>query len=142
MKEEKKIMPKWLKIVLIVLAIFIVISIVSGNGDKGSSSNSNEKKPATTETQEKFTLSDDIKAYAGDYNIGYYIEGTIKNNLDKEYSYVQVEFTTYDKDGNTLGTCVDNNSGLEANGTWKFKASCIDNVDQIASYKLKEITGW
>ena len=71
-----------------------------------------------------------------------YIEGKIKNNRDRDMSYVQVTFTTYDAEGNTLGTCLDNNSGLQANGTWKFKAICSEGVDKIDHYELKEITGY
>ena len=70
-----------------------------------------------------------------------YIEGKVKNNTDKEYSYVQVIFNTYDKDGNTTGTCIDNNSGLNPNGTWKFKAICDAKSSDIAKFDLKDITG-
>lgn len=122
--------------IIIILIILIAGALIGSNG-----SSDNETKTSTT-TEEKFTLVEVTSAAADDYNIAYYIEGMIKNNKDKDYDYVQVEFTTYDADGNTLGTCLDNSSGLEANGTWKFKAMCTDNVEEIASYKLKEITGW
>lgn len=136
---KKKGFPKWAKILIIVFVVIIIIGLASGNEDSSSNNNGTTNK---NKTQEKFTLLEVTSAAPDDYNFAYYIEGSIKNNMDKDYDYVQVEFTTYDADGNTLGTCLDNNSGLEANGTWKFKAMCTDNVEQIASYKLKEITGW
>lgn len=83
-----------------------------------------------------------VKNTKDEYGYAYYIEGYIKNESDKNYSYVQVTYTTYDKDGNTLGTCLDNNSGLEANGRWKFKAMCLEEVSDIASYKLTDVTGY
>ena len=66
----------------------------------------------------------------------------VNNPTNKDYNYVEIEFTSYDADGNTLGTCLDNNSGLEKNGRWKFKASSIENTESIASVKLKEISGY
>lgn len=140
---KKKGFPKWAKILIIVFVVIIIIGLASGNEDSSSNNSSNNNGTTNkNKTQEKFTLLEVTSAAPDDYNFAYYIEGSIKNNMDKDYDYVQVEFTTYDADGNTLGTCLDNNSGLEANGTWKFKAMCTDNVEQIASYKLKEITGW
>ena len=70
------------------------------------------------------------------------VNGYIKNDTGKDYEYVQVEFTSYDADGNTLGTCVDNQSGLKDGGRWAFKASCIDSPDKVAKVELKEITGY
>ena len=59
-----------------------------------------------------------------------------------DYSYVQIEFTAYDSEGNTIGTCLDNNSGLEKGGRWKFSAMCLENADNIARVELKELTGY
>ncbi len=127
---------------LIAIIIFIVIIVIVAISSSGTSDNNDSGTTGTTTNEEKFTLVEVTSAAPDDYNFAYYIEGSIKNNMDKDYDYVQVTFTTYDADGNTLGTCLDNNSGLEANGTWKFKAICLDSVEQISSYKLKEITGW
>ena len=72
----------------------------------------------------------------------YYIEGYIKNDSSYKYSYIQITFNTYDSEGNTLGTCLANNSGLEADGRWKFKAICTSNAKEIANYKFDEISKW
>ena len=89
--------------------------------------------------KEKFTLESHSGAYDS-LGFAFYIEGTIRNNTDKDYSYVQVTFNTYDKDGAQLGTAFANISNLEANGIWRYKA--MATADNIASYKLAEITGW
>ena len=47
-----------------------------------------------------------------------------------------------DAEGNVIGSCLDNINNLDANGTWKFKAICTENPDQIDHYELKEITGY
>ena len=125
--------PKW-AIILIIIVVIGVIGSLAG-------SNSSNKEGGTVDKKEKFTLVEHkISDESNQYFM--YIEGIIQNNKNKDMSYVQVTFITYDAEGNTLGTCLDNNSGLQANGTWKFKAICTESIDKIDHYELKEITGW
>lgn len=140
-------MPIWL-IVVIIIAVIGIISSVGGSsesnkekitGNVNDSSDVSENKAKST--NEKFTLVEHKKSDESN-EFAMYIEGIIKNNRDRDMSYVQVTFITYDADGNTLGSCYDNNSGLQANGTWKFKAMCLENIDKIDHYELKEITGY
>ena len=133
--RKKQGMSLWV-IIAIILVVIVIISSLGGN----ESDNSEEKVKTTR--NETLTLEEGYKGSLDEYGSFYYIEGYIKNNTDKEYDYVSVEFTTYDAEGNILGSCYDNNSGLEANGRWKFKASCLEDVENIASFKLKEITKW
>ncbi len=135
---SKQGMPIW----LIVVIVIVVISIIASAGESSSSSPSKKKEGGSAkDTNEKFTLLEHQKSDESNQYF-MYIEGKIKNNRDRDMSYVQVTFTTYDAEGNTLGTCLDNNSGLQANGTWKFKAICSEGVDKIDHYELKEITGY
>lgn len=112
------------------------------SGTSESISTNNEATNSTNvQKKEKFTL----QSHSGSYDelgIAFYIEGTIKNNTNKNYSYVQVTFNTYDKDGAQLGTAIANINNLEANGVWKYKAMAMTSSDEIASYKLVEITGF
>ena len=144
--EKAKVCPKcgrkqgskkW----LIILGVVVLIGMIIG----GSSGSETEEKSGTTSKKEKFTLLEGYNGYVGDYNIGYYIEGYIQNNTEKEYSYVHVEFNLYDEEEALIGTASDTITNLEANGKWKFKASSLltsDETTKVASYKLKEITGW
>lgn len=129
--RKKQGFPK----VLIILGILVAVAIIAIAAGGGSSENKE------TET-ERFTLEEGHSGAPDEAGFAYYVEGYIKNNKDKNYSYIQVTFTTYDSEGNTLGTCLDNNSGLEANGRWKFKAICVENIENISSYKLTDITGY
>ena len=96
-----------------------------------------------TNKQEKFTLQDGHTGSTDEYGMSYTIEGTIKNNTNKQYSYVQVTFNLYDADGAQIGTAFTNINNLEANGLWKFKAlGALGDGKTVASYKLMEITGW
>lgn len=135
-------MPIWLIVIIVILILGVVGAIVGGGESESKDKKEEPKTGTTTEKKEKLTLEDGHSGSLDEYGAFYYIEGYVKNDSDKEYNYVQIEFTSYDSEGNTLGTCVDNASGLEANGRWKFKASCLDDTKNIASYKLKEITGY
>lgn len=133
----------------IIIAIVVILVIIAFSGGGDSSSSSGEKTGTTNSvkntTSEKFALLDGHSGYAGDYNLGYYVEGYVQNNTDKEYTYVSIEFNLYDADGAIVGTASDYIDNLEANSKWKFKASSLTTSEEtasIASYKLKEITGW
>lgn len=89
----------------------------------------------------KFTLSND-KGYSDEYGFAYYIEGTVENNTNNNYSYVQVMFNVYDENGSVIGSCLDNINNLEGNGTWKIKAICSGEAKDIKSYKLTGFTSW
>lgn len=126
-KCGKKQKSSLLRGLLGVFILIIGIGIIASGGD---TTNSNE---------EKFTLLSDKKIVD---SIGTtYIEGEIKNNTDKTYSYVQVTFNLYDENGAQLGTAIDNINNLEPNGTWKYKAMGLV-TEKVSTYKFVEITGW
>jgi len=139
--KKKQGMPKWAIVLIVIISLGVIRSMAGGSTDDNSNENNNHNTGTTT-IEEKFTLEEGHTGSPDDMNFAYYIEGYIKNNKEKDYSYISVTFTAYDSEGNTLGSCLDNNSGLEANGRWKFKAMCLDDVENIASYKLDEITGY
>ncbi len=128
-------------ILLIIIIVIIIIAVIATLGGGGETENE-PSQTGTTEKKENLVLEDGYSGSLDEYGALYYIEGYVKNNSDKDYEYVQIEFTAYDSEGNTLGSCYDNTSSLEADGRWKFKASCVDETDKIASYKLNEITGY
>lgn len=135
-KQRKLPLPVLIGIIILV---FIILVVACSTGDTDSSdSKKNEKVNTTTET--KLKLEDGYKGHKEDF--GYYIEGYVKNDSSKSYEYVSVEFTAYNKNGDIVDTCLDNNSGLEPNGRWKFKAMCLEDTDNIASFKLKELSGY
>lgn len=135
--HKKQTMPLWLIILLIIIGISLLSTFISNDNEV-------DKPSGSTTTKETLTLMEGHSGRIKD-NWTYEISGTIQNNTDKDYSYVQIEFYTYDAEGNLLDTCFANNSGLEALGKWKFTADCWfadGEVNQVSSYKLKEITKW
>ncbi len=111
----------------VIIGLIIIVAIATG-GDN-------------TTSGEKFSY-EVTNQYADEYGFSYYIEGTVKNNKDKEYSYVQIEFVCYDSDGNNLGTAIDNTNNLLGNETWKFKAMGLFTNQKVDHCDYKEVTGW
>lgn len=72
----------------------------------------------------------------------HYIEGTVTNSNEKDYSYVQIDFVCYDKEGINLGTAMANTNNLGANETWKFKAMGLFSDKTVDHCEYKEITSW
>ena len=129
-KCGRKLKNSGLRIFLGILIIFVGLAGIASGGETEVTSN---------EATEKFTLvSDDMTT---DSIGSCYIEGTIQNNTDKSYTYVDVRFNIYDAKGNQLGTAIDNINNLEPNATWKYKAIGL-TTEKVHSYKFVEITGW
>ena len=134
-KCGKKLKGSKSKIIIGIIIIFVGIGVIASSPENVNTSN--ELK--NTISQEKFTLLSDRMTEDG---IGStYIEGEIKNNTNKQYSYVQVSFNLYDSKGNQLGTALANINNLDPNATWKYKAIGL-TTEKVTSYKLVEITGW
>ena len=66
--------------------------------------------------------------------------GAVKNNCAKQYSYVQVSFNLYDREGNQVGSTFTNLNNLEPYGTWKFEALITE--DSTRRFRLKDVTGF
>ena len=68
------------------------------------------------------------------------ISGTIINNTNIDKEYVEITFILYDKDGNIIGTALDNTNNLKSNDIWNFEANIIE--DEVSSFELKEVSGF
>ena len=130
-KDQRSFFVKH-KAITFLLVVVILGTIIGMAGENSST-------PTSIQEQEKFTLVSDDKTTDGFGTT--YIQGEIKNNTDKTYSYVQVTFNLYDANGAQIGTAMDNINNLEPNSTWKYKALGYV-TENVASYKFVEITGW
>ncbi len=70
------------------------------------------------------------------------IKGIVKNNSNKTYSYVAIEFAVYDVNGNNIGTALDNINNLYPGDTWAFTANLFISETQPKSCKLVELYGF
>ncbi len=118
-----------MSVIIVIIGIIMIFYGLSPDDNLNSTNNE----------VEKFSLSSDTAGY--NEGTAFYIVGGVRNNLDKQYSYVQVTFNLYNKDGAQVGTAMDNINNLEPNGIWKFKAMGIVG-EEVDTYKLTDITGW
>ena len=151
--EKKPFYKKWW---FWLLAVIVIAGIYGAGKDKDTSTVEN-KPVATTDqaasTTEETTPAEEEPA-APEYEItdteyveedfSKYVTGVLKNNSDKDKSYLQITFPYTDADGNKLGTAIDNISELKAGETWKFKAIILETSDQEVKVDVEnpEISGW
>jgi uncharacterized protein YcfL len=121
---------------LVFIGIAIILYII---GSSGTNKTSTTSSSAVINNSSKVAELEVIKYEAKYINYNAHIVGTVKNNSAKEFSYVQVEFNLYDESGAQVGSTLDNTNNLEAYGTWKFDAVCIE---EFKKYKLKGISGF
>ncbi|WP_330611298.1 FxLYD domain-containing protein [Clostridioides difficile] len=130
----------------IVVVVFVLLYAIGTSGsddtetDDGASQTASIDKPKEEVKKEKYEIVGEVTSETD--SMATYIKGVIKNNSGHDISYAQVTFTLYDKDGNQLGTAMDNINDLKKDGTWKFKAMGMNTDGEIASYELSEITGF
>ena len=114
---------KWLSLFIIIFVIIIIVA-------------------STSKEKERFSY-EVTKSYMDNVGLAYYIEGNVINKSGMDLSYVQIEFICYDKNGNNLGTAVDNTNNLLENQTWKFKAmSLFSDAKNVDHCDYHEVTGW
>lgn len=137
-KNKKPIYLRWW---FIAIVLFVILGAFGSIGSKSNDTANSDSVETNiiNEKEDKYIVSD-LKQSNDQF--GYYIEGSVKNNSGKEANYIQVSFNLYDKDGNQVGTAVDNTTNLAKDGTWKFKAIGLDSDKNVASYKLVEVTGY
>ena len=129
--------------VLVLIVIGIIIACSSGKdttpAEKKSAEAPEAGEPEKGETPEGPLVVEDWRFKAGDFGTGM-IVGTVVNNTDREYSYVQIEFNLYDSDGAQVGSTFANITDLEPHGKWKFEALVLE--DSATEAKLKDITAY
>ncbi|MEN6391068.1 MAG: FxLYD domain-containing protein [Syntrophomonas sp.] len=142
MEEGKVKKPVWKKWWFWGIVIIIIIAIGSSGGDNKDqgtgTADSGKSVPVVSQKAEKPKLEViDHSVQKEQYST--YVIGTVKNNTDKQYSYVQVEINLYDTSGAQVGSTLANANNLEPNGSWKFKAVTLED---FATYKIKDVTGY
>lgn len=148
--RELKNYNKTFGVIICIIAVLVFLCSLK-NGIDGA--NMVETPQQTNQTQQsnqiqqsanKITASENLEVLehkiAPDEFGGKDIVGTIRNNTNKNYSYAQVDINLYDNNGTLLDSTMANINNLEPHGLWKFKAPIIE--DNVASYKIKEVSGY
>ncbi len=68
-----------------------------------------------------------------------YIVGTIRNNSDTTYRYVEVDINLFDANDNQVGSTLTNVNNLEPHKSWKFKAVVLEK--NTKRFKIVKIYG-
>jgi uncharacterized protein YcfL len=95
-------------------------------------------KITTVAAQEDFTLVES-HVETGDYGTRYVV-GTIKSNVNKQFSYAQVTINEYDSSGAQIGSTMANVNNLEPHATWKFKAPILEK--SAVDFKVMKFTAF
>jgi hypothetical protein len=99
--------------------------------------------PATTTTPPpapappKFTIS----TQGWEYDRGTEIVGTVTNNTSEQMGYVQVTYPLFNKQGQQVGSAMDNVNNVAPRGTWKFRAHVFDDKE-VHTYGTPEVSGF
>ena len=129
--QKKPIYKRVWFIVLAAIVLILIIQQTTGNKKKDV-----EVKNSTQETQKaKYEVSE-INIEKDSFSS--YVTGVLKNNTDKEKSYVQITIPAYDANGNKVGDALANVNDLKPNSTWKFKAIYIGSEKNV-TFKTEEL---
>lgn len=129
--SKKPIYKRIWFIVLAAIVLILIIQQTTGNKKKDV-----EVKNSTQETQKaKYEVSE-INIEKDSFSS--YVTGVLKNNTDKEKSYVQITIPAYDANGNKVGDALANVNDLKPNSTWKFKAMYIGSEKNV-TFKTEEL---
>lgn len=139
MKELKKNSFKINQILFIFLCFLFSFLLVACSF---SDTNYNDSSNDYIQEQQKNPLEVVNSDWKSD-EYGYaYIEGIVKNNSNKEFSYVEISFNLYDKDGNIITSEFTNVTHLDPYGTWKYKVTIWpDDAKKTVKYTLNKIYG-
>lgn len=80
-----------------------------------------------------------VHSEMGEFGI-WYVCGTVTNNTDQTYSYVEVEINLYNDSGQQVGSTFDNVNNLEPGGSWNFRALVME--EKATKYKVVNVSGW
>ncbi len=145
--QQKKKPNGCLTIIIVFVVLGIIGAALGGGNDNSNQQSVNASNPINGESvpvnsepkQEKKPDLELLSAEPLSEQYVNYIAGTIKNNTNKEYSYVQVEINLY-KGETLIGSTLANVNNLGAGETWQFKAVVLE--DEADSFKIKDITGF
>lgn len=102
------------------------------------------QKEELARQQEEYASTHPLEILDWDWKKGEFgirtIQGTIRNNTSKKYSYLQITINLYDSSDNQVGNTLANICDLEPHGTWQFEAIVLE--DSAVSAKITDLSGF
>lgn len=157
LKDYNKVLGTVIAILSIIFSLFAIASefndsktsttannavTTETNYDSAAAKNTEKSQPAAPAPQPVVKPDLELLEHhpcAGDFGTSM-VCGTVINNTDHTYGYVQVEINLYDSDGTLVDSTMDNINNLEPHSKWKFKAAILE--DNVARYKIKDVNGF
>lgn len=132
-------------IISVILLILIVGSCSNGNFNTVETLSNDEtsvKSTTVASKQDDLELVGGIEATTTETPSfgGKKIKGKVKNNSNKKYEAVKIEFSIYDSQGARIDSAVDYVRNFEPGEIWNFEALTL--TDNCFNYKLAELSGF
>ena len=148
--SEKVKKPFYKRKLVWAVAIIVILIIGASTGQESNqateTTKSTDSKADTqqeskkTEEKPRLTLDDGWSIDTSNPYITQVV-GYVSNNSDKSIDgYIQITFSVLDAEGANVGDCLANANPVDANGKWKFEATCSGS--DIKDVRFKEITGF
>ena len=126
------------------LSLLIIAAVIGTIGDNGSQRPPGSSAPANGTTGAKGAPGEDFTIVEWGWATAEYgnrvIRGTVRNNTNREYGYVQVEFNLYDSQDVQVGSTFANVNNIEPHSTWRFEAMVME--DNASKALPKGVTGF
>lgn len=133
MEEKKKEISGWrifFGIILILIAIGLFVSVLTG--ENNDSSASNPLNNANSYSNEKIVILNH-QLSENDYG-NLIVAGSAKNNFGRNLDYAEIDVKFYDSDGAVIGNSLDNINNFGDGETWKFEVYYMG----LDTYKVKD----
>ena len=103
-----------------------------------NSKNGNTENQAVEQKEEMpdYTITD-VAEERDEFSL--YVTGIVKNNTDKDLSYISVTVPMKDSDGNKTGDAIDNVNNIGPGETWKFKAIYLGDDHENVVWNAEDI---
>lgn len=132
-KANGKVLAWFFGILTVIILLLVKVAL---SDDKRTNTTYNRNATAVEQKKSDFELLS--SNFRKDGNIKYVV-GRIKNTSGKNLSYVQVSINLYDRNGNQIGSTLDNVNNLANNSIWSFKAIVLD--EKAYKYEIVEVFG-
>jgi len=125
--------------------LFVSVISVMAYTSKDISINKTSSSTSQTKPSKKYVTSNIEDLEVLDFDLKreddvLYVIGTVRNNTNRQYSYVQVEINLFDNDNNLVESTLANANNLGPHQNWKFKALVLNN--NFKYYKIVKVEGF
>lgn len=126
------------KIILVSALGLLLVGCGKESTTAVNSKNGNTENQAVEQKEEMpdYTITD-VAEERDEFSL--YVTGIVKNNTDKDLSYLSVTIPMKDSDGNKTGDAIDNVNNIGPGETWKFKAIYLGDDHENVVWNPEDI---